>query len=599
MNISHEPLYCPVAYQNFSAGSDFQLIHLLLQNRNLLLPFESFQVLDACKSLRTIAEHSNMISKKVKPCAVEDIKQHIDYLIDMNLLIPCAKAFPLTQKKSKTKISALAIVTADREQDCLRAFTSYSNYLSRYSRDAAITVVDDSRKLNSLRESLINLSDTAEREIRYAGYAEKEIFASALSRAGIEPEVARFAIIGRIHPNICSIGANRNALLLDTVGENIFSVDDDTVCALRPHPLRVQKLRFECTRNPRDTWFYRERRELIEEPGWGYYDLLGEHEELLGESAARLAQSKDEDHLEGNNVCGDLLYALQSGYGTVLATMSGIAGDSGGYSSKWVLSMGRSNQQRLKLEDEQLRIALDSREILGIVPAPTVTPSSFCIATTIGLANEHLLPPFLPIGRNEDGVFGGLFNMAGHYALLGHVPLAVLHDAQKGRAYMQYPKFRLADLTLSLMEHFDLGGNIPISALLRRLGQNFIESSSLPDIELRDLISECVLVREARKIRRMSIIAKDAQEEGLRHFQEEALLYRKYVIQNVTSGPAIIPVEMCDAFGRNAFVKMREFLFLVGRLFYQWQDIVDAARHLRKADQRMSILIGSQSNWAK
>jgi hypothetical protein len=591
MNLTQGLLYCPTAYRSISAGEDFQLLHVLLQNRTVLLPTDSLRVLSACRAFRTIPGHISKVSELLSPGHQKVAEEHIHHLIKMDLLLPCLNAIPSGTRGSKTNISTLGIITADREQECSRAFLSYTNHLRRYSRKTTVTVFDDSRNPTSLRDRLEGLSKTFSGTIRYAGYTEKEVYVDALSKAGIDAEIARFAIVGRIHPDICSIGANRNAFLLDTVGESVFSVDDDTVCTLRPHPDRVQGLRFECLRNPRDTWFYQERSDLLAEDGWGEYDLLAEHEELLGESAAHLAHSRGVEHLEGNNVCGDLLYALQSGCGRVLVTMSGIAGDSGSFSSKWILGMRDDSRQRLEADEKRFRIALRSREILGVVKSPTVDPSSFCIATTIALANEHALPPFLPIGRNEDGVFGTLLNMAIPHALLGHIPLAVLHDARLGREYVQFPEFRLADLVLSLVERFNPGGSATIAGLLRGLGQRLIESSSLPTTELNDLISESVLMREARKIKRTSIIAKT--DEVSKHFQEETAQYRHQLIQNVTSGPPIVPMELRNAFGRDAYVKMREFLNLVGRVFYYWPDIVEAARHLRNTGQQVSKAIKS------
>jgi hypothetical protein len=49
------------------------------------------------------------------------------------------------------------------------------------------------------------------------------------------------------------------------------------------------------------------------------------------------------------------------------------------------------------------------------------------------------LPPFMPVCRNEDGVFGRLLRRCWPEAHIGHVPFAILHAPKERRAYDPSP----------------------------------------------------------------------------------------------------------------------------------------------------------------
>ena len=96
--------------------------------------------------------------------------------------------------------------------------------------------------------------------VRYAGLEEKLAWADKLvARGDLPPDVVRFALFG-VEPCRYTSGANRNALLLDTVGELTLSVDDDTVCriAVRPGGGR-DGLAVTSDRDPAEYWFFPDR----------------------------------------------------------------------------------------------------------------------------------------------------------------------------------------------------------------------------------------------------------------------------------------------------------------------------------------------------
>ena len=62
---------------------------------------------------------------------------------------------------------------------------------------------------------------------------------------------------------------------------------------------------------------------------------------------------------------------------------------------------------------------------MRVVTRPTITDSGYCMALNLGLDNRHLLPPFLPVQRNQDGVFAAVLTLCGS-GCTGFLPWMVL-----------------------------------------------------------------------------------------------------------------------------------------------------------------------------
>ena len=590
MKNHREPHFCPVAYRSISCGDGSYFIRLPLQDRTLSISAHLHRILAACHGFRTIAGHIEHASKRLKPESSDSIPEGISRLRALDLLKPCAWAVPAkTRDGSRLKVSSLGIVTADRPDECMRAVRSYDANLRLHSQSTNMIVMDDSHRPNDLEISLREHASSSGRVLRFAGLVEKLAYIEVLSRAGIDADIARFAILGDVHPDICSIGANRNALLLDTVGECVFSADDDTICELRAHPVPSPGFKLQCSGNPRDSWFYANRESVIGEKGWANHDLLTEHEKMLGRSAAELSHDAGFDQVDADRICSDLLYALQTESGVVRVTMSGIIGDSGAYCSNWILWLDGASRRRLGEDHSLFQTALHSRETFGVVQRPTIDHSGFFAATTMALANNELLPPFIPIGRNEDGMFGALLKMAIPNALVGHIPLAVLHAPNHGRAYVAFPEFRLSDLFLSLFARLHISVTmLSVSTLLRRVGHYLIEISSLPDVELSEVIAEAVCEREARRISGTFSFNRGLSSTTPEYFEDAFTQYRLHLMRRTTIEQVRTPIELDGVFRGSAFLKMKEIIGLTGRLLYCWPDIVEASLHLKGAGRRVT-----------
>ena len=270
---------------------------------------------------------------------------------------------------------------------CLR---SYLENCQRHGRAPEFVVTDDSAGTEAQvanRAVLQRFKRDFNARIRYAGSGEKSRFAEALAGESAVPlRIIRFALIGD-ERCVLSTGANRNCLLLDTVGTLVLSIDDDTRCRIAAAPQREEALASYSGYDPSEFWFFADRARALESVSFVEIDVLGCHEALLGNTVANVDGPVDTT-------------------GRVAITLPGLVGDSGMASPRYLLTLTGASRERLVASPDAYRSAFRSREVLRTVRRPTISAGSFCMTTFLGFDNRSLLPPFFPVQRNSDGVFG-------------------------------------------------------------------------------------------------------------------------------------------------------------------------------------------------
>ena len=136
---------------------------------------------------------------------------------------------------SSNSIASVGVITRDRLDACERALNSYIENVKGHGRTPEFVVMDDSgtaKTRDSYRQMLRQLSVHYGVTILYGGLEEKTTFVRKLIETGsLPPEVVSFALFG-VERSGNTFGANQNALQLHTVGNTVFTVDDDTVCKL-------------------------------------------------------------------------------------------------------------------------------------------------------------------------------------------------------------------------------------------------------------------------------------------------------------------------------------------------------------------------------
>jgi hypothetical protein len=497
-------------------------------------------------------------------------------------------------------IASVGIPTRDRPQSLARCLEGHIESSLRHGRRHDYVIIDDSQTADARRDNrslLQSLSQRHRANIFYAGPEERARFADALIRqAGVPADVVEFALFNVENCPVAT-GTSRNALLLHAVGDLLLQIDDDTVCRLTTTPGARAGLTLSSQFDPTEFWFLSEG----EAPPPADQDLLAIHERLLGRGPA-------------DWVCGPLAAAglrweqagpnffrkAQSGAARVVVTAAGLFGDSGMGVPSYFLSLAGASRARLLAGERTYRRALTEQQILRAVTAATICEGAFCMSPNLGLDNRDLLPPFMPVQRNQDGVFGVLLRTCFPGAFFGFLPWALLHQQPANRSrpagdtLENATRFRSGQIIQMLIRSFSFAPEQTEGAKnLRALGEALVELGSRP-------LPEFAGVLRGHLGQHRSLIAAQ-MERLLQQFAGQPEFWARDV-RGVLKGihetstkadsfEAADLREMCGDQGTCALLQrlVRRF----GRLLRYWPEMVQAARDLRGQGVRLAVRLDS------
>jgi hypothetical protein len=494
-----------------------------------------------------------------------------------------------TARASHLAVATLGIPTKDRPESLHRCLAGHLDDGRRRGRRHDYVIVDDSAASAVRarhREMLRALGDRYGAAIGYAGPEERAGFAAALvRRAGLPPEAVQFALL---NPEGCPVatGASRNALLLHTAGDLLVQVDDDTLCELAAPPGARPGLALSSRHDPTQFWFFGPG-EALPCGGPDQVDLLAVHEQLLGKRPAECAASVDV-----GQATAALQSKLASGGGRVVVTAAGVVGDSGMGSSTYLLTLDGDSRSRLLRSEGDYRHALAGHRVLRAVPRTTLCERAFCVAMNLGLDNRDLLPPFLPVQRNQDGVFAALVGACLGGGWFGFLPWALRHEPPAaaraaGRGVM--PRVGTGHLLQVLVRAVAPGPAGPDAAKnLHAVGRALAEWGGLSPAAFQSLVRSHL----GEQLQRQAALLADRLRQfgGLPEFwAQDARQVLAHMHDALAGESYATPWDLAEAFGPARAGAMAQRLVLrTGQMLQNWPALVEAARDLRRTGIRLA-----------
>jgi hypothetical protein len=316
---------------------------------------------------------------------------------------------------------------------------------------------------------------------------------------------------------------------------------------------------------------------------------MREHERLLGKSLGEVAFETPTTAITTDNICTHLINDLATGgNGRIVATVSGVVGDSGAYAASPWLTLPGTSFVRLVQSETSLATALNSREMLAIAPTYTITHNGFCQGGALGIANDVPLPPFFPLARNSDGVFGILTQLMAPSAFLGHIPIAVFHDPSSQRRYRPLAEFRIAELIIALSLSVLPLHRRRSADLLRYLGGELMYLANLPAHEFFDYIAKTAAMFVRQQLWHMEEMVNRVSDAP-RFWREKIWHVHGKILESCGRPDWYLPVELRKGEDlEHARQGTREVVRLSGSLFYYWSDLIEAARALRQKEIRIT-----------
>jgi hypothetical protein len=586
--------YRAIPFEWYHLGFNRELVQLLTEDRSIFLPTSAAATLHLCRNFKTLTGHAESACRALKMADQEKSKiaRTLEQLGQRGLLLSESGLYTsiTASNEPPRPISAITILTANRIRPCLTALSSFAQNAAEFSRRADFIIMDDSVSGDSssaLIQELEKYVGICDGRLFYAGRRGKAAYVAELEKLGIDRAVASFALLGEPDDSLPTIGANRNCVLLETLGAHVLSSDDDVVCRNAPHPDPSDQIRLCGHIHARDLWFFKNRVEAVDAVNWQSVDLLREHEHLLGRPVGDLVlESMAGPGVNLEDICDHFLASLLSGAARVRATVSGIVGDSGGRFPSWMLASSGRTRANLLASKMAYETALTSRELLGVACGPTIAHHPFAQTAMIGLDNARALPPFYPVSRGEDSMWGVLAMSVSPHCFFGHVPFAALHDAQPGRVYEENFEYRIAELMISLISSYPpvSGGNS-----LKLLGGYLREMSGMPDQDFWNWVTHAVRIHNSHWMPELQSVL-NTFEQCPDYWEHDIREWHSQMATLLAEPSNFVPVELRERYPADiAQAKTKSLVKKTGQLLCEWPDIVEAARELKQRGLRLAV----------
>ncbi|MEX2303174.1 MAG: hypothetical protein WD733_19685 [Bryobacterales bacterium] len=591
--------YCRAFTSHYPFDAGAELVYTPTSRRAEKTPSDVATLVQSCNRFRTFAEHSSSLRNGLSESEaqiIEKLRLHAAtglLISEEEFIADCKRT--ANPEGNPPRIASIGATTRNRPALLRRGLESFIDNARCNSRSHDYIVVDDgtTEETSSTKSALEELAQEREVTIRYAGRAARHAFAEGLAaEAGVAPEVVRFALLGDAASSITT-GAARNSLLLDTVGDAYLLVDDDSVCRVAPCPDHLPGLALDSRTNPTELWFYRDRDAMLRDTAFAEQDPLAAHEEILGRQVADcLPPASQAADVDFTYTSADFAEQLWSHPGRVLATSGGVVGDSGMGSTAY-LALPRDSQARLVRSEQGYISAVQNRQILRAPLRTTISRGTFCVGASLGLDNRVLLPPFVPVQRNSDGLFARTLLRCFRDGYKGYLAWAVLHDPLPPRAQSiegaeaDAVRIRLTHILRALIvpAEFTQSGDPGLD--MRRLGEEMIEIASQRPEDFRHTIKPRIVKSAALYLEGIQQTMRP--EVAAEFYTRRQKAYWQRLAEALTTEEYFLPRDLANSDGAEEPLRAAQRVVLqFGRLLRDWTAIVAAAKVLRARGERLA-----------
>ncbi len=536
---------------------------------------------------------------------------------------PTALPTAVLSPSAASRITTLGLVTRNRPQALGRAVQSYLPGLPAHTR---LMVLDDSdseadREANVRQLQTCLAHAPTPVEIQYANPTQRLAFVNALIAQDIAPPaIIRFGLDHSEHlPHAPRTGINRNALLLASGGEVLFSADDDTLYtpARRVGAGLAPGVDLVMGEDPAEKYFWATEAEALATPqllsafdsesGAGF-DFWAEHTAVLTKTGPELCTAVDitPHALDSLPVpLADLAQRLQAPESRVVATLNGLVGDSGlgfpfgftGTAVGCLLPQTAATHHALTHDESHYQTALTSRATLRVAPRLTLSDGSYTMTTFVGLDNRHLLPPFMPLFRAQDMIWGQTVWRTDATALLAHLPLTLRHAPLEPRRFWPGEFMRSATgydttrLVLDCLMSYAPDALTPRAGLVA-LGQYLQALGEQPLPDFAHFVQKEALRRNELFLTSMETTLTRFNHQPA-YWATDVKRYMHTMRQAMQADDYIVPVGLRVNYQpRQALAMGQTLIRLFGEFLAAWPDIVAASHDLRQAGRGMTTAVG-------
>jgi peptidoglycan/xylan/chitin deacetylase (PgdA/CDA1 family) len=586
--------YCAAKCSHFLIGGDEFLVHSPATKATLKLRDRELSMLRSCDQFASIDQHARRICVQsgIGLLHFQATQQLLQRLADSGLLIPTS-ALVANPSGSATdskpaQIRYLGILTRNRPSHLAQSLQSYAECIAHYDKNVVIAVADqsDPNERAANLEVMTAIKKKFGVSIIHIDDSDAAAFAAALAQeSGLPISIVNFAINNEANCRVL-IGANRNRLLLSCLDELMVQADDDSQCRVMAAPLSYPGLAISSSGGPMQYWFPPSHQPInLEE--LENRDFFALHEILLGKSVQQLLKQHlqtGEAHLD--DIRGPFIESLSQADRSVVITNLGVVGDSG--MGEWQSFLTSDNHTQLTSSHEHYEYVQASHQIMQAVTRPTISDSAHSIGLSIGIDNRDTLPPFFPVLRGEDTVFGrSVLSTRGGY--LGFLPWMLYHEGAKRHERNRADRGKLAtkiifaEILASVMKSkMRIKPRLSVRESLVAMGSEMVRLASLSPDTFHDVL-RLSLWRQA------SWSIKHHEAELRRHGSLPAFWSRDVADfieekrRKIFEPDFGLADDVVAEFGLERALSVQQDLMLrLGQLYAAWPEIRSAATRLKQ-----------------
>lgn len=599
--------YCMLPASAIPVSRDYVRLCRLTDQHCVTVPVAVAHVASNCRGLHSLEEHKIEIMARLASEDCDFIDDSLIALVNCGFLtketdIPISgvgKGEGVTLPESVTKV---AIVTSHRTQSLESAVRSLLGNSQRHNQPMQISIFDDSQMDDAANDNikmLRGINPPTQSTIRYAGAGDKLRYISALrDESGVDRRVLEFALFGLPFQRITT-GANRNAALLDLVDCPFLFIDDDVTAHIACSTLHRAGVRLSSKPRGVRTEYYANIDDVVGSHRFSDQNVLALHSEYLGRSLADSILRSQIGTLDLDCTARLWLAALNN-TGNVAATQMGIIGHSGQASPRRLLySTGQERAYHFSSED-RYHLARTARHVSRMADIFTITESPFCMTYALGLDNTRLLPPFFPIARNSDGVFGVALRMTNPDLYIGHLPYGILH-----RNLIEHPfsptlvwesavQATISEIVILLLQKSLIGNTVLKSdERFRAIGRCLMELGRREVPEFWRVIKDGLQIKYAERIAQLQGLLERFNHQPA-FWAADVRMATNNIVEALASRDFGVPRDIVgpDDF-RQRISLVRDSIHLYGELMDGWPSIREAAKRLATRDSgfRLSRVI--------
>lgn len=414
------------------------LLHNTRNGKRAMVKPEVYASLVSCRQFQALDQHVANITEHNPGMQGQqaDIRNVLEGMLKSGMMLSAKKVSDELKRKTGTMAEGketarpvVAIITWERPEALERLLTSIVANCDAAKLNC-LYVIDDSRKAENISQNqalVKKFTSEIKAPLRYFGQDEQRLLmASLVERLPEHENAIHFLVDQSKWRDHFTTGLSRNLALLLSCGHHLVVFDDDTLCDVYSPP--KPRPNITISNGLRETDFFGSEKE------WAHLhqpinpDPINRHMQCLGLTLSEALDVLGQHHLKPAGLIDAT--ALQISElepdSRVLITECGSLGCPGTSENTWLPNMAPESLRQMLASKEKTSNSLTSRKVWSGRNQPHFSSCSTMSQIT-GLDNRQMLPPYLPILRGEDQLFGNMLDFIFPTGVTLDYPWAIPH----------------------------------------------------------------------------------------------------------------------------------------------------------------------------